>query len=124
MSKGRPTRPPLLPPIVVRIGQELTVFAEGGSYTLGIVDILAAVADHDIVGGNLTAPMPGKIIAVNVKPGAVVIRGEALLVLEAMKMEHTIAAPADGTVTDIYFKIGEQVEEGSELISFATDEEV
>ena len=109
---------------VVRIGQELTVFAEGGSYTLGIVDILAAVADHDIVGGNLTAPMPGKIIAVNVKPGAVVTRGETLLVLEAMKMEHTIAAPADGTVTDIYFKIGEQVEEGSELISFATDEEV
>ena len=103
---------------VVRIGQELNLFAEGGSHVLGVVDILAAVADHDIVGGSLTAPMPGKIIAVNVKPGAAVTRGQALLVLEAMKMEHTIAAPADGTVTEIYFKLGEQVDEGCELIAF------
>ncbi len=106
---------------MVRIGQELTIFAEGGSHILGVVDILASVADHDIVGGNLTAPMPGKIISVNVKPGAVVTRGEALLVLEAMKMEHTIAAPADGTVTVIHFKPGEQVEEGAELIAFEPD---
>ena len=108
---------------VVRMGRELTIFTEEGSHVLGVVDILAGVADHDIVGGSLMAPMPGKIIAVNVKPGAAVTRGQALLVLEAMKMEHTIAAPADGIVTQIHFKLGEQVDEGCELIAFEADGE-
>ena len=108
---------------VVRIGQELTVFTENGSHRLGVIDILAGVADHDVAGGSLMAPMPGKIIAINVKSGATVSRGASLLVLEAMKMEHTIAAPADGTVTEVHFKLGEQVDEGTELIAFEADGE-
>ncbi|MHA1537753.1 MAG: acetyl-CoA carboxylase biotin carboxylase subunit [Alphaproteobacteria bacterium] len=108
---------------VVRIGRELTIFAEDGSFTLGVVDALAAGADLEVVDGSLTAPMPGKIIAVSVKPGDSVTGGQALLVLEAMKMEHTIAAPADGTVIAIHYGQGEQVDEGSELIAFEADGE-
>ena len=61
--------------------------------------------------------MPGKIVKVMTKPGAKVAKGDALLILEAMKMEHTIAAPADGVVKEIHYGAGEQVLEGAELIS-------
>jgi 3-methylcrotonyl-CoA carboxylase alpha subunit len=61
--------------------------------------------------------MPGRIVKVMTRPGAKVGKGEALLILEAMKMEHTITAPADGTVKAIHFAAGEQVLEGAELVS-------
>jgi 3-methylcrotonyl-CoA carboxylase alpha subunit len=60
--------------------------------------------------------MPGRVVAVHVAKGQSVRRGEALLVLEAMKMEHTVAAPADGVVREIRFAAGELVEEGAELL--------
>jgi 3-methylcrotonyl-CoA carboxylase alpha subunit len=62
--------------------------------------------------------MPGKIVAVMVKPGQTVGKGAPLVILEAMKMEHTIAAPADGVVKEIHYAPGEQVLEGAELIAF------
>jgi 3-methylcrotonyl-CoA carboxylase alpha subunit len=108
---------------VIRLGQELHVFIDGRVHRLGIVDPLAAVSDLEAGGGRLTAPMPGKIIAVHVKAGAAVARGTALMVMEAMKMEHTIAAPADGAVTAVHFKVGEQVDEGTELIEFEAAED-
>jgi len=107
---------------VVRQAQMLHVFIDGRVHRLEIVDPLAAVSDLEAGGGRLTAPMPGKIIAVHVKAGAAVARGAALLVMEAMKMEHTIAAPGDGTVTAVHFKVGEQVDEGTELIEFEAAE--
>jgi len=107
---------------VIRLGQDLHVFIDGRVQRLEIVDPLAAVSDLEAGGGRLTAPMPGKIIAVNVKAGTAVARGTALLVMEAMKMEHTIAAPDDGTVTAVHFKVGEQVDEGTELIEFEVAE--
>src|SRR3546814_14880543 len=67
--------------------------------------------------GGLTAPMPGKIISISVKAGDTVKGGDALLVMEAMKMEHTITAPADGTVQEVFFQVGDQVSEGAELIA-------
>ncbi|MCA3247591.1 MAG: 3-methylcrotonyl-CoA carboxylase, partial [Azospirillum sp.] len=63
-------------------------------------------------------PMPGKIVAVAVAAGEKVKRGQKLVVLEAMKMEHTIVAPADGTVARVRFKPGEQTAEGEELVVF------
>jgi 3-methylcrotonyl-CoA carboxylase alpha subunit len=66
--------------------------------------------------------MPGKIVAVHVKAGDSVVRGQKLVVLEAMKMEHTILAPADGTVERVRFKTGEQTSEGEELVVFAAKE--
>ena len=103
---------------VVRQGERFDVFVSGKCETLTLKDPLAstgqAEADH---AGSLTAPMPGKIIAIEVKAGEKVKRGQALLVMEAMKMEHTIDAGLDGVVENIFFGVGEQVAEGAVLIS-------
>ena len=103
---------------VVRQGGLFDVFVSGKCETLTLKDPLAstgqAEADH---AGSLTAPMPGKIIAIEVKAGEKVKRGQALLVMEAMKMEHTINAGLDGVVENIFFGVGEQVAEGAVLIS-------
>jgi 3-methylcrotonyl-CoA carboxylase alpha subunit len=64
------------------------------------------------------APMPGKIVAVNVTDGASVRAGDVLVVLEAMKMEHAIKAPVDGTVSAVHYGVGDQVDEGVDLIDF------
>ena len=71
-------------------------------------------------GGHtgLTSPMPGRVVAVHVTAGAVVERGAPLVVLEAMKMEHTISAPTAGTVLAIECAVGDQVSEGVELVDF------
>ncbi|MGQ0665047.1 MAG: ATP-binding protein [Pseudomonadota bacterium] len=101
---------------IVRRGDELTVLAQGQAHRLVLLDPLAAAAAAEVGGGLLTAPMPGRIVAVKVKAGERVKRGAPLLVLEAMKMEHTIAAPADGVVERLGVALGDQVEEGVELI--------
>ncbi len=62
--------------------------------------------------------MPGKVIAISTARGARVERGAPLLVMEAMKMEHTIVAPVDGVVDDVLFGVGDQVDEGAELVRF------
>ena len=103
---------------VVRQGTRMDVFVMGKCETLFLKDALASAgqveADH---AGSLAAPMPGKIIAIEVQAGDKVKRGQALLVMEAMKMEHTIVAGVDGVVESIYFGVGEQVAEGAVLIS-------
>jgi 3-methylcrotonyl-CoA carboxylase alpha subunit len=63
--------------------------------------------------------MPGKVIAVHVAAGAKVAKGAPLLVMEAMKMEHTIVAPDDGTVEAVLYGTGDQVAEGAPLVHFA-----
>lgn len=101
---------------VIRDGDRLHVFHDGGHWQLAIYDPLAAAESHEGASGGLTAPMPGKVTALHVKAGDAVKRGQALVVVEAMKMEHTIHAPADGTVGEIRFVPGDQVSEGEVLI--------
>jgi 3-methylcrotonyl-CoA carboxylase alpha subunit len=60
--------------------------------------------------------MPGKLIALHARAGEPVRRGQALAVMEAMKMEHTINAPGDGIVAELLFAVGDQVPEGAELL--------
>ena len=60
--------------------------------------------------GAILAPMPGRVIAVDVKPGDAVAKGQKLLTLEAMKMEHGLIAPFDGVVTELLVSAGAQVE--------------
>jgi 3-methylcrotonyl-CoA carboxylase alpha subunit len=103
---------------VVRSGDELHVFADGRHRALSLVDVIAQSSGGDAATGRLTAPMPGKVIAISAKAGARVERGATLLVMEAMKMEHTIVAPADGVVADVLFGVGDQVDEGAELVRF------
>ena len=71
---------------------------------------------HDAVAGSLVAPMPGSVVRVLVEPGDAVVAGQALVVLEAMKMEHTVSAPADGAVSDVQVSAGQQVEAGAVLV--------
>lgn len=73
------------------------------------------------IGGHLNAPMPGTVVAIMIKPGTVVDRSTGLLVIEAMKMEHTIYAPARGTVTAIHYQVGDKVDEGAELLEFIAE---
>ncbi len=106
-----------------RHGLEVTVIARadgarGGTYRLALFDPVAAAGAAEAGVGQLTAPMPGRIVTVLVEQGASVDKGQPLLVLEAMKMEHTITAPAEGAVTDLPFAAGDQVEEGVALIGF------
>ena len=107
--------------VVVRDDQVL-VFAPGLRRRLMLIDPLSHAAESEAGAGDLTAPMPGRVIAVEVAEGDAIRRGQALLVLEAMKMEHTIIAPADGAVATVYHRVGDQVEEGAELIKLATAE--
>jgi 3-methylcrotonyl-CoA carboxylase alpha subunit len=107
---------------VVRLGEELVIMHEGRQHRLTVFDPAAAAGEQDGAGGALTAPMPGKVIDVPVKPGDTVSKGQALVVLEAMKMEHTITAPADGTVTAVHYGPGDQVADGAELLTIERDE--
>jgi 3-methylcrotonyl-CoA carboxylase alpha subunit len=97
-------------------GEWLHVFAPHGATRIRTVDPLAHAGDHQAEGGRLTAPMPGKVLSFAVKAGDTVRKGQALAVMEAMKMEHTIAAPSDGTVAELLYAPGDQVAEGAELL--------
>ncbi len=66
--------------------------------------------------------MPGKSIALLVSAGERVARGAPLLIMEAMKMEHTINAPGDGTVSELLYAVGDQVDEGAQLLSLSVGE--
>jgi 3-methylcrotonyl-CoA carboxylase alpha subunit len=76
----------------------------------------AAAEAHGDAGGLVRAPMHGKVLAVFVDDGARVVRGQRLAIIEAMKMEHTLAAPLDGTVTGLSVAANSQVAEGAKLM--------
>jgi len=99
----------------VRDGRDWHLFIDGAHRRLTLHEELEGL-DIDAGGGSLAAPMPGKVIAVMVKRGDKVQKGAPLLILEAMKMEHTIFAPGDGEVKEIHYAAGEQVPEGAELL--------
>ena len=97
-------------------GERYAVFAAQGSAVLSDYDPIAHAADGAAEGGRLTAPMPGKVVSFLAKAGDKVQRGQALAVMEAMKMEHTISAPHDGVVEELLYGVGDQVAEGGELL--------
>ncbi|MEZ5703385.1 MAG: acetyl/propionyl/methylcrotonyl-CoA carboxylase subunit alpha [Burkholderiaceae bacterium] len=96
------------------------VFCDLGATVITEIDALAHAGEAAAEGGRLTAPMPGKVVSFAVKAGEAVKKGQPLAVMEAMKMEHTIAAPADGTVAELLFAPGDQVAEGAELLKLQT----
>ena len=100
-----------------RLGDWVHLFTPQGATRILAVDLLAHAGDQQAEGGRLTAPMPGKLLSFSVKSGDKVHRGQPLAVMEAMKMEHTIAAPADGLVAELLFAPGDQVGEGAELLT-------
>ena len=92
------------------------IFSARGATQITAIDLLAHAGESHTEKGRLTAPMPGKLVSFLVKEGDKVGKGQALAVMEAMKMEHTIAAPADGVVQELLYAPGDQVAEGAELL--------
>lgn len=98
------------------------VFADSATFDIAVADPKASGAADAGGAGSLTAPMPGLILAVHVKEGDTVEKGDQLASLEAMKMEHTISAPFAGTVKKVRFAAGEQVKDGDLLFDIEEEE--
>ena len=103
---------------VVRHGEQFHVFSHGQHVELGYADPLLHAGEAEAEAGRLTAPMPGKIVALLVAAAQTVKKGEPLLIMEAMKMEHTIVAPKDGVVKELMYLVGDQVADGAQLLIF------
>jgi 3-methylcrotonyl-CoA carboxylase alpha subunit len=103
---------------VVAVDEKRSIFLNGSTYSLLRDDPLHLVEAGGAQAGGLTAPMPGKVVALLAQPGQKVEKGAPLLILEAMKMEHTITAPAAGTVKTFCYAAGEQVADGAALVEF------
>ena len=101
---------------IYKNGAVAHIFSRRAATQIIALDLLdhAGSAHADV--GRLTAPMPGKVVSFAVKAGDRVSKGQALAVMEAMKMEHTIAAPLDGVVQELLYAPGDQVAEGAELL--------
>ncbi|BBH11947.1 acetyl/propionyl/methylcrotonyl-CoA carboxylase subunit alpha [Chromobacterium haemolyticum] len=107
--------------VVARSGQQRVLFAAGQRLEAQWLDPLAVAAEEVHGETHLKAPMPGRIVALLAATGVKLNKGDPLLILEAMKMEHTIPAPADGVVKAFYFGTGEQVNDGDELVDFEAE---
>ena len=93
----------------------VVVFAEGQAHEFALGS-RGSGASHGVHDGEIEAPMPGKVTAVEVSKGQKVAKGQRLLTLEAMKMEHALTAPFDGMVAELTAKSGQQVNEGQLLV--------
>ncbi len=98
----------------------VTVFEGAVGHTFSVPDPLGRAEEALAGTGNLRAPMPGLVKVVRAGKGESVTKGQPLLILEAMKMEHTIAAPHDGVIADIAAE-GEQVSDGTVLVKFVEE---
>jgi 3-methylcrotonyl-CoA carboxylase alpha subunit len=107
---------------VVRRENELVVILHGHNHVVHLIDPLAPPQREDVGSDLVVAPIPARVARILVEPGAMVRRGAPLVVLEAMKMELTLFAPADGTVAAIRHAVDDMVEEGTELVTFATQD--
>ena len=94
----------------------IIIFTPKGATQIIAIDLLEHAGETHEEGGRLTAPMPGKVVSFSVKAGDTVVKGQALAVMDAMKMEHTIASPTDGVVQELLYQPGDQVVEGAELL--------
>jgi 3-methylcrotonyl-CoA carboxylase alpha subunit len=108
---------------VLEHGAALAVFIAGESWIIEPVDPLMPPLGADAIIGRLTAPMPGRVVQLLVAAGDRVRQGQPMMIVEAMKMEHTIAAPRDATVASVHYAPGDLVEEGVELIALTPAEE-
>ncbi|HUP68070.1 MAG TPA: acetyl-CoA carboxylase biotin carboxyl carrier protein subunit, partial [Sphingomicrobium sp.] len=100
--------------------ERVVVFAEGQAFEFALAS-RGSGASHGAHDGDIEAPMPGKVTAVEVAAGDKVAKGQRLLTLEAMKMEHALTAPFDGTVTELAATPGVQVSEGQLLLKVEAD---
>jgi 3-methylcrotonyl-CoA carboxylase alpha subunit len=102
---------------VITTEEKRHIFLDGRSYVLSAIDPLYEPGKGVDAESHLSAPMPGRIIALVAEPGRI-RKGVPLLIMEAMKMEHTIRAPADGILKGFRCAVGDQVAEGADLVDF------
>ncbi|MHA6345426.1 acetyl/propionyl/methylcrotonyl-CoA carboxylase subunit alpha [Roseivivax sp. CAU 1761] len=107
---------------VVEEAHRVSVFAEGRSASWRLPDPLADAAAEEAGGDQVAAPMPGLVRMLSAAPGQSVEAGAALVVLEAMKMEHTLRAPRDGVVAEIMVAEGDQVSDGAVLLTLEPED--
>jgi 3-methylcrotonyl-CoA carboxylase alpha subunit len=98
------------------LDQVFFAVADGTQIRLERIVAVDEASERAGASGGLNAPMPGKVVRLMVAPDELVSRGQTLMVLEAMKMEHAITAPGDGKVAAVFFAEGDQVAEGAELL--------
>ena len=103
-------------PLITDLSPRRFAVTAGGDTFLVTIPEFSADADAALGGNNVKAPMPGKVLSVLARPGKAVTRGETLAVLEAMKMEHALAAPRDGVVEAVHAVAGQQVADGDVLV--------
>ena len=101
---------------VVDVAGTINVFGFDLPVSLTLFDPITAAGEHEGTHSSFASPMPGRIAAVEVSEGESVAKGDVLVVVEAMKMEHAITAPRDGVVGQIMCAVGDQVDEGHELL--------
>lgn len=104
-------------PLVTDLSDRRFAVTTGGDSVLVEVPDFESEAEALAGGDAVKAPMPGKVIAIHVKPGDLVEKGQTLAVMEAMKMEHSLAAPRDGVVETVGSELGAQVPEGQVLVA-------
>ncbi len=100
------------------VGQKLWLHLNGESFCVALEDAIARKKskDHGLKSGVILAPMPGKVTKVLADNGAVVKKGDSVIVLEAMKMEYTLKAAVNGTIQKILHNVGDQVALGDLLV--------
>jgi 3-methylcrotonyl-CoA carboxylase alpha subunit len=108
---------------IVEAGDDVIVLDRGRQARISLHDPFAVDLEHMGEGGTVKAPMHGKLVALFVSAGERVHKGQRLAVVEAMKMEHALFAPADGEVTEVAFEVGAQVPEGARLIALRANSE-
>jgi 3-methylcrotonyl-CoA carboxylase alpha subunit len=109
--------------VVVPHDGKFTLFSQSGAMQFSLAQPDLGEDDGQSAAGAFTAPMHGVVIKLLAEAGAAVEKDQPLLIMEAMKMEHTICAPLDGTVKEFYFQAGEQVSGGEELLDFVVSED-
>jgi 3-methylcrotonyl-CoA carboxylase alpha subunit len=106
---------------VATVGPAVTVFMEGAAFGFLLPDQLLDEDEGGASGDVVTAPMPGLVKVVAAEAGRSVAKGDGLMVLEAMKMEHTLTAPRDGVVAEVLAAVGDQVTDGTVLVTLAPE---
>lgn len=107
--------------VIEHFAEQLIVYSEHGPITIERFNWQPQTDLHSNSNNQLTAPMPATVVAILKNKGDTIKAGERLIVLEAMKMEHTIHAPNDGLLVDIFYEVGAQVNEGAELVTLQAD---
>jgi len=100
-------------------GNNISLFRANGVFNFTQLLPDCGQLDSDDSHGGLTAPMNGTMVSVLVNAGENVSKDQSLVIMEAMKMEHTIKAPSDGIINEIFFQAGDMVDGGAELLAFS-----